>query len=188
MSKYNPPQPKMNWFFKKFENSENAHVLKMISRLIGVVSLLVTFFTTHDPIYALTAFALGILLTDALFFFKGMEESKYKTEEAFKKLGTTAKSMNTYNDLLLISKAAVFILSLFFENGLFYYGIFSLFVPLLIAKTADYKPWIGDRTNSTSSFDHHAQSSSQRSHTDMTYGVHGYSPHSGAYVGESSIF
>jgi hypothetical protein len=148
MPKYNHPQKQMNWFFKKFENSDHIHVLKTISRFVGIFAFLITFLLSHNPLYSLTAFALGILMTDALFFFKGMEESKYKTEKAFKELATTAESMNTYNDLLMISKAAFFIISFFFENGIFYYGVFCLFIPLCIARIANYKPWLGDRTQS----------------------------------------
>ncbi|NRA90322.1 MAG: DUF788 domain-containing protein [Simkaniaceae bacterium] len=159
---------KLNWFFKKFENSPNLHALKTISRLVGLVSLLVVLLTTHDLFYALTALAVSILSTDTFFFFKGMEESKYKTKKALKSMGINKESMNTYNDLLLVTKGVVFLLSLFFMNGIIYYGVFAIIAPLFIAHVAGYKPWIGDKTQQSAFADSTVQNSSSNQNYEIT--------------------
>jgi len=189
MPKYNHPQSKMNWFFKKFENNEHSHALKVIARLTGVLTMIVSAFFTENMEFLLAFFAGGILAMDLVFFCLGKRDSHYKTAVFFQDIQATPESMDKYNKILLIVKSLSFVLVILAPALIHYYGFLCLIIAPIVGNQVNFGNWIGDKTNNTSSFeDRYGYNSSQSSSTNMTYGVHGYSPHSGAYIGDSSIF
>ena len=173
MPQYNHPQKQKNWFFKKFENSAHFHALKMTSRLVGLFCLLTAFFFTDNEDIMLAYFAAGILLTDILFFCIGKRESHYKTEAAFEAIQATPKTLDKYNNVLLLLKCLLFIVVPIAPLFITFYGGFCVVIAAIVAGELKFRG--AAPIHRKSSFeDRYGHSSSQRSHADMIYGTPGF--------------
>lgn len=181
MSHYTHPQPKMNWFFKKFENSAHFHALKMTSRLVGLVCLLTAFFFTDNEDIMLAYFAAGILLTDILFFCIGKRESHYKTKAAFEAIQATPKTLDKYNNVLLLLKALLFIVVPIAPVFISFYGGFCVVIAAIVAGELNFRGAAPVHRKSSLD-DRYGYNSPQSSSTNMMYGVAGYDV-AGVYTG-----
>ncbi|NRA89534.1 MAG: hypothetical protein HRU43_00090 [Simkaniaceae bacterium] len=165
----------INTFFYRMANkmahSKDVHILKTISRLIGLIVLALAFLLINDLYLIAGVFAVGLLIPDLIFMLLGKKESHYKDPQFFIRNHIRPKNLDRYTMTMNILKA-VLLAPLFFLGQLHWYVIFFAFAPLFISILTGYKPYMPDGKHST-----------ENGWNDVKcYGVAGYN-YAGTYVG-----
>ena len=190
MSKYADQEQSRSWipawFSKAFENSEAFHPLKTISRMMGLLFLLIAFLVIKDPFITLISFPAGVLFMDALFFAFEMKDSTYKSSTFFRKAKTAASNMDKYNLWMFIIKGIAF--AVFIPYGQIYgYGAVCLLFPLAIAPITGFSRFQKRKGSNGFIDEEHKETSLTPPGFDKNlYGAHGFGI-SGSYKGDGSI-
>ena len=132
----------------KMASSGDVHILKTTSRLIGLITLGLSFLLVDNLYWVAGLFAASMAVTDTVFMLLGKKESKYKDPHFFINNHIMPKNLDRYTMTMNILRA-VLLAPLFFYGQLHWYVFFCAFAPLLISCLTGYKPYMPDGSLTT---------------------------------------
>lgn len=139
----------LNTFFHrmadKMANSGDVHILKTTSRLVGVLTLGLSFLFIDNLYMIAGLFAASIVICDLAFMAFRKKESHYKSPSFFENNSILPKNLDRYTTTMNLLRAAL-LAPLFFYGQLHWYVFFFAVVPVLISCFTGYKPYMPDGT------------------------------------------